>query len=94
MKSQRVCVIGPKDPMAMSGLGFDVGPLIDTLTQAGTKYYEAGVARRALEREQKAAALAELEAQRRQIALGQGGIGGMGLALLLGGMFFLLSRRR
>lgn len=90
----RICVVGPRDPLAGSGLGFDIGPIIDTVAQAGEKYLDYKGAQDAQKAQLQLAQLATLQQQQRQIALGTGGISGATIALLAVAGFFLLARRR
>jgi hypothetical protein len=76
------------------GLGFDIGPLVDTIAQAGEKYLDYKTQVQNQKNAQAQAQLDMLNRQRATIAAQSGGIGGAGLALLAAGAFFLLSRPR
>lgn len=94
MKAQRVCVVGPKDPLAPVGLGFDFGPLLDTISQTGQKYLQAGIDRRAAKTQEAEDLKNELARQRQVMAVGAGGVGGGLLVMMVLAGIFLLSRRR
>lgn len=90
MTPQKVCVIGPK----VDGLGFDLGPIIDTISAAGSKYLDYKAAQDKAKTDATMARMLELQQQQRVIAAGAGGISGGVLALVAVGAFFLLSQRR
>lgn len=89
--NQRVCVVGPG---VSGGLGLDLGPIIDSISQAGEKYLDYKQAQDAAKQQAALLQLQQLQQQRQLIAAGAGGISGITLALGAAALFFLMARKR